>query len=109
VNALEAEIARFVSQRFADVGEVTALELTGAEARATLTLRGQPDPVSFRVTGLRWSSDGATFTLRFDEATCSLPWLDAVLGHWRARAGAAVTLREDLRLLPLKLRLPRGD
>jgi len=28
---------------------------------------------------------------------------------YRARAGAAVTLREDLRLLPLKLRLPRGD
>jgi len=52
VNALEAEIAKFASQRFADVGEITALELAGADVSATLTLHGQAEPVSFRVTGL---------------------------------------------------------
>lgn len=109
MNALEAGIAKFISERFADVGEVTALELNGAEVRATFTLRGQPDPVTLRVAGLRWSSDGAVFTLRFDEASCTLPWLDALIRHWRKRAGSSVTLKEDLRLLPLKLKWPRGD
>lgn len=108
MNALEAEIAKFCSQRFADVGEVVALELAGAEVRATLALKGQPEPVSVRVAGLRWSSDGTTFTLRFDEASCSLPWLDALLQHWRARTGSTVALKEDLRLLPLKLKWPRA-
>jgi hypothetical protein len=108
VNALEAEIAKFVSQRFADVGEITALELAGADISATLMLQGQAEPVSFRVTGLNWSSDGTTFTLRFREATCSLPWLQAVLRQWSLRTQSTVTLKEDLRLLPLKFKLPRG-
>jgi hypothetical protein len=108
VNALEAEIAKFASQRFADVGEITALELAGADVSATLTLHGQAEPVSFRVTGLNWSSDGTTFTLRFREATCSLPWLHAVLRHWCLRTRSTVTLKEDLRLLPLKFKLPRS-
>jgi len=108
VNALEAEIAKFASQRFAEVGEITALELAGADVSATLTLHGQAEPVSFRVTGLNWSSDGTTFTLRFREATCSLPWLHAVLRHWCLRTRSTVTLKEDLRLLPLKFKLPRS-
>jgi hypothetical protein len=108
VNALEAEIAKFASQRFADVGEITALELAGADVSATLTLHGQAEPVSFLVTGLNWSSDGTTFTLRFREATCSLPWLHAVLRHWCLRTRSTVTLKEDLRLLPLKFKLPRS-
>lgn len=108
MNALEAEIAKFASQRFADVGEITALELAGADVSATLTLHGQAEPVSFLVTGLNWSSDGTTFTLRFREATCSLPWLHAVLRHWCLRTRSTVTLKEDLRLLPLKFKLPRS-
>lgn len=108
MNALEAEIAKFFSKRFADVGEVSSLELTGAEIRATLQLHGQAEPVSLHVTGLRWSSDGATFTLRFDAATCSLPWLDALLQHWRKRTDSTISLKEDLRLLPLKLKWPRA-
>jgi hypothetical protein len=108
MNALEAEIAKFVSQRFADVGEITLLELVGADVSATLTLQGQAEPVSFRVTGLNWSSDGTTFTLRFREASCSLPWLHAVLLHWCQRTESTVTLRENLRLLPLKFKLPRA-
>ena len=108
MNALEAEIAKFVSQRFADVGEITALELAGADVSATLTLQGQPEPVSFRVTGLHWASDGTTFTLRYHEASCSLPWLHAVLRHWSQRTQSTITLKEDLRLLPLKFKLPRS-
>jgi hypothetical protein len=108
VNALEAEIAKFVSQRFPDVGEITMLELAGADVTATLTLQGQAEPVTFRVSGLNWASDGTTFTLRYREATCSLPWLHAVLRHWSLRTQATVTLKEDLRLLPLKFKLPRA-
>jgi len=108
MNALEAEIAKFVAQRFTDVGEITLLELVGANVSATLRLQGQAEPVSFRVTGLNWSSDGTTFTLRFREATCSLPWLHAVLRHWCQRTQSTVTLKDDLRLLPLKFKLPRS-
>lgn len=107
MNALEAEIAKFLSQRFADVGEITLLELAGADVSVTLTLHGQAEPVSFHVAGLNWSSDGTIFTLRFRKASCSLPWLHAVLLHWCQRTQSTVTLKEDLRLLPLKFNLPR--
>jgi hypothetical protein len=37
-----------------------------------------------------------------------LPWLQAVLRHWSQRTQSTITLKEDLRLLPLKFKLPRS-
>lgn len=108
MNALEAEIAKLVLKRFADIGEISEFTLTGAAMTATCQLHGQPTPVSFQVTGLRWSSDGTTFMLTYHTATCTLPWLHAVIQHLGQRTQMTIRLREDLRLLPLKLTLPRA-
>ena len=119
VNATGLALRKEITATFDALGDrddVRAIVLTGAgrsfcagaDVSATLTLQGQPEPVSFRVTGLHWASDGTTFTLRYHEASCSLPWLHAVLRHWSQRTQSTITLKEDLRLLPLKFKLPRS-
>ena len=102
-------LGRLLGNLFPDL----AAEVARHFATRPMGRRRRPDPegaepVTFRVAGLNWSSDGTTFTLRFREATCSLPWLHAVLGHWSRRTQSTLTLKEDLRLLPLKFKLPRA-
>jgi hypothetical protein len=109
VNALETLIAEAATRRLAGAGRVTALRLGVEEAEATLELAGQPTPVTFHADGLRWSVEGADFRLSFATARCSLPWVDALLQAWAEQTGRTVTLRDDLRFLPLKLRLRRAD
>ena len=64
---------------------------------------------AFQAEGLRWSVDGADFRLTFAAARCSLPWVHALLQAWAEKTGRTLILRDDLRLLPLKLRLRRAD
>lgn len=109
MNALEAVIAEAVTRRLAGAGQVVELSLGAEDASATLALAGQPEPVGFRVEGLRWSVEGADFRLDYATAHCTLPWVDALLQAWGERQGRRITVRDELKLLPLKLRLRRAD
>jgi hypothetical protein len=108
VNALEALIADAVTRRLAGAGRVTAFMLGEEAASATLELAGQPAPVTIQVDGLRWSVEGEEFRLDYATARCTLPWVDVLLQAWGERQGRRIALRDDLKFLPLKLRLRRA-
>ena len=109
MNALETLIAEAVTRRLGGAGRVTALTLGTEDADITLELDGQPAPVNFRAEGLRWSVQGGDFRLTFAAARCSLPWLHALVQAWAEKTGRTVTFPDELRFLPLKLRLRRAD
>ncbi len=109
MNALEALIAAAATRRLGGAGRVPALRLGVEDVDVTVELDGQPAPVNFHADGLRWSVDGADFRVRFAAARCSLPWLHALLQAWAEKSGRTVTFRDDLKFLPLKLRLRRAD
>ena len=109
MNALETLIAEAATRRLAGAGRVTDLRLGVEDVDITVELDGQPAPVRFHADGLRWSVDGADFRLSFAAARCSLPWLHALLQAWAEKTGRTATFRDDLRFLPLKLRLRRAD
>jgi hypothetical protein len=109
VNALETLIAEAVTRRLSGAGRITALTLGAEDADITVELNGQPAPVNFRAEGLRWSVQGDDFRLTFVAARCSLPWLHALLQAWAEKTGRTVTFRDELKFLPLKLRLRRAD
>jgi hypothetical protein len=109
VNALEVLIAEAATRRLGGAGKVTALTLGAEDVAVTVELDGQPAPVSFRAEGLRWSVVGADFRVTFTAAHCSLPWLHTLLQAWADKSGRTVTFRDDLKFLPLKLRLRRAD
>jgi hypothetical protein len=109
VNALDALIADYATRRLAGAGKVTAVSLGAEDITATVELLGQTDPVSFRAEGLRWATNGAEFQLSFASAHCTLPWMNALLQAWATSQGRKVSFRDDLKFLPLKLRLRRAD
>ena len=109
MNALESLIAEAATRRLGGAGKVTALTLGAEDVAVTVELDGQPAPVSFRAEGLRWSVQGDDFRLTFVAARCSLPWLHALLQVWAEKTGRTVTFRDELKFLPLKLRLRRAD
>ncbi len=108
MNALETLIAEAATRRLGGAGRVTDLRLGVEDVDATVELDGQPAPVTFHADGLRWSVEGTDFRLRFATARCSLPWLHALLQAWAEKADRTVTFRDDLKFLPLKLRLRRA-
>ena len=109
MNALETLIAEAVTRRLSGAGRITALTLGTEDADITVELNGQPAPVNFRAEGLRWSVVGADFRVTFTAAHCSLPWLHTLLQAWAEKSARTVTFRDDLKFLPLKLRLRRAD
>jgi len=109
MNALDTAIADAVTRRLGAAGRVTDLALGTEDVRVTLELAGQPEPVTFMADGLRWSVDGADFRVDYAAARCSLPWVDALLQAWGERRGRHIALRDELKFLPLKLRLRRAD
>ena len=109
MNALEAVIADAVTRRLGAAGRVVDLALGTEDVRVTLELAGQPEPVTFTADGLRWSVDGADFRVDYASARCSLAWVDTLLQLWGERRGRRIALRDELKFLPLKLRLRRAD
>lgn len=109
MTALDTAIADAVTRRLGAAGRVTELTLGTEDVRVTLELTGQPEPVTFTADGLRWSVEGADFRVEYATARCSLPWVDALLQAWGGQRGRRITLRDELKFLPLKLRLRRAD
>lgn len=108
MNAAESELARLLTARLGEAGRVTGLSLGRGSVRLTLELAGQGAPVELHADGLRWTTEEGQLVVRWDKAGSSLAWADALLRALAARANHELRLPDSLRLMPLKLILPRG-
>lgn len=108
MNPAEAAIARALAERLGKAGTVVAVALAAGSARFTLELRGQPGTVDLFAKGLAWRPDGDHLLLSWEEAGSSLEWADILIREAGRRCERRVRLPDSLRLLPLKLLLPKA-
>lgn len=108
MNAAEAEIARLITARLGDAGAVTDVALGRGSLRLTLELAGQGAPVELSAEGLCWSTEDGTLVIRWEKAGSSLAWADRLIRTLGERSGRAVRLPDSIRLMPIKLLLPRA-
>jgi len=108
MNAAESELARMLSARMGEMGKVSDVTLGQGSVRLTLDLAGQGSPVELHAEGLRWSNEGDQVVIRWDRAGSSLPWVDRLMLKLAERAGNELRIPDSLRLLPIKLLLPRA-
>lgn len=108
MNATEAELAKMVSARLGDIGKVTDITLGRGTVRLTLELAGQGAPVELHAHGIRWSSEGDHVVIRWESAGSTLTWADRLIATLAARSGNELRVPDSLRLLPLKLILPKA-
>lgn len=108
MNAAETELARMLSARLGEMGKVTDIALGRGSVRLTLELAGQGAPVELSAEGLRWSSEADQVVIRWDSAGSTLAWADRLIATLSARSGNTLRVPDSLRLLPLKLLLPKA-
>jgi hypothetical protein len=108
MNAAESEVAKLLNARLGDVGQVTDLSLGRGSFRLTLDLAGQGAPVTLHAEGLRWNTEGDQLVIRWDRAGSDLRWADTLVRALGERSGHRVSLPDSLRLMPVKLLLPKG-
>lgn len=109
MNAAEAALAKLVSERLGDAGTALSVALGRGEVRLVLELAGQPEPVAISAEGLSWEPDGDGVVVRWARVGSSLAWIERLAAAASARAGNKVRVPDSVRLLPLKLLLPRHD
>jgi hypothetical protein len=108
MNPAEAAVAKAVGDRLGEAGRVSAVALARGSARVTLELRGQTAPVEVFAEGLAWRAEGDQLVIRWERVGSSLEWMDILLREEGRRRGGRISLPDSLRLLPLKLLLPRA-
>jgi len=108
MNPAEAAVAQALGDRLGDAGKVAAVVLGRGSARITLELRGQPAPVEVFAEGVTWRPDGDHLVLTWETAGSSLEWADALIREAGRRCDRRARIPDSLRLLPLKLLLPRA-
>ncbi len=108
MNVAETEVAKLLNARLGDVGKVTDVSLGRGSFRLTLDLAGQGTPVTLFADGLRWSTESDHLVIRWDCAGSDLAWADALVRTLGERSGHKVSLPDSLRLMPIKLLLPKA-
>jgi len=108
MNAAESEVAKLLNARLGDFGKVTDLSLGRGSFRLSVDLAGQGAPVTLFAEGLRWNTAGDKMFIRWDRAGSDLAWVDALVRTLGERSGHQVSLPDSLRLMPIKLLLPKG-
>ncbi len=109
MSPAEAALAKLLGDRLGDIGAVREVALGKGSVRLVLDLAGQPGSVELSAEGLSWEPDGDAVVLRWTRVGSSLPWLDRIGAALSERAGNQLRLPDSLRLVPLKLLLPRRD
>jgi hypothetical protein len=107
MSPAEAALAKLLGDRLGDIGAVREVALGKDSVRLVLDLAGQPGPVELSAEGLAWEPDGDAVALHWTRAGSSLPWLDRLAAALSARAGNRLRIPDSIRLVPLKLLLPR--
>jgi len=108
MSPAEAALAKVLGDRLGAAGRVAAVSLGRGSLRVRVELRGQPAPVEVFAEGACWEPDGDHVVVRWEREGSSLEWADTLLRAEGERAGRRLRLRDGLRLVPLKLLLPRA-
>ena len=109
MSPAEATLAKLVGERLGDAGTVRTLALGKGGLRLTLDLAGEAGPVEVWAEGLAWHPEGDRVVVSWSRLGSSLAWVDRLMAAASARAGNRLGMRDSLRLLPIKLLLPRAD
>lgn len=108
MSPAEAALAKALGERLGEAGRVASVSLGRGSLRLVLELRGQPRPVELYAEGARWEQDGDHLVVSWERAGSDLEWADILLRAAGERAGRRLRLPDGLRMLPLKLLLPRA-
>jgi|GEM_PF-620642 len=105
---INQQIINALNQKFGDVGQVDDLAFSKENVSITLSLAGEPQPLTLEVNGLSWNTSDGKMHLYFDALICREKiWIQEIFKLIAEKTGRVISFPDSLKLMPLKMLLQK--
>lgn len=104
---INQQIISFLNQRFGKIGEVSDVQFSGGNVSITIALAGEPEIVTLEVHNLSWNTAGGKMNLYYEELNATKLWIQEVFCVISEKTGKTISFPDSLKLMPLKMMLPK--
>ncbi len=104
---INKQITDFLNQRFGEIGQVTDFDFSGGSLRISLALKGEAEIVTIQIQGLCYTTADGKMNLFYEKMESSKPWLNEIFKIVREKNGDSFSFPDNMKLMPLKMLLPK--
>lgn len=105
---INQQIINALNQKFGDIGQVDDLSFSKGDVSITLSLAGEPQPITLEVNGLSWNTSDGKMNLYFENLICREKiWIQEIFKLIAEKTGRVVSFPDSLKLMPLKMLLQK--
>ena len=105
---INRQIINALNQKFGDIGQVDDLSFSRDAVSVTLSLAGEPAPVTLEAAGLAWNVSDGKMNLHFSELRCpEKRWVQEIFKLVAEKTGRVISFPDSLKLMPLKMLLQK--
>lgn len=104
---INQQVKDFLNQRFGEVGQVTDFNFSGGNLTISLDLKGEPEIVTLEITDLCYNTSDEKMNLFYSDLRASKPWVQEIFKMVSEKTNRTVSFPDNLKLMPLKMLLPK--
>lgn len=104
---INEQVTTFLNQRFGEVGQVTDFNFSKGNLSISLALKGEPEIVTLEIAELSYNTSDGKMHLHFNDLRASKPWVQEIFKMICEKTGRVISFPDNLKLMPLKMLLPK--
>lgn len=104
---INKQVLDFLNQRFGEVGQVTDFNFSQGNLSISLLLKGETEIVTIEVTDICYNTSDGKMNLYYSDLRATKPWLQEIFKMVNGKTGRTVSFPDHLKLMPLKMLLPK--
>ncbi|MCR5184342.1 MAG: hypothetical protein K6B46_06570 [Opitutales bacterium] len=90
------------------VGNVTRFDFSGGNLALTIELKGEEKlPLELTISNIAYRVEDGKMNIYFETVTASRPWLSGIFEMVAEKTGKKFSIPDSMRLMPLKMLLPK--
>ncbi len=101
------QITDFLNQHLGEIGQVTDFDFSGGNVTISIALKGEKEIVTLRATELCYDVSDGKMNLYYSSLTATKEWLNEIFKMISAKTGNTFSFPDSLRLMPLKMLIPK--
>jgi len=107
-NFITDQIVNALNQKFGNIGQVANLDFSKDSVAITLNLAGEESPITLEAHGLSYSVSDGKMNLFFTDLVCrEKRWVQEIFKIVAEKTGRVISFPDSLKLMPLKMLLPK--
>jgi len=107
-NFITDQIVNALNQKFGNIGQVADLDLSKDSVAITLNLAGEENQITLEAHGLSYSVTDGKMNLFFTDLVCrEKQWVQEIFKIVAEKTGRVISFPDSIKLMPLKMLLPK--